>query len=347
MTGSEKRHAEINRLLEGMRPWLADDETLGIFINPPANDGDPHTMWVDTTTGFKCTDVLWKPMHILNLSRSIASEVGQQFDEEHPIMRGQLPDDGSHVTALGYPITQHGYALCLRKPLRVFTLEDYRKSGALDGPYSAPRHEEAPSHGHRNIIEYAIKKRWCGLIAGAPQSGNIRALNDLLHVTREQAPNRRLYVIEHGNQVKSEVLPANTLTAQPSATLGISDSDLLGLRKNVRPDGIILTELLHPQACYDFVASGMESSWTTICANSIQDALVACETLIEEHVPGITVSPGMIADAIKLIVHVDGSHIMDVAQVIRAYGRGDYQLQYIEPTEADQNARLTLQNTST
>jgi Flp pilus assembly CpaF family ATPase len=98
MTGSEKRHAEINRLLEGMRPWLADEETLSIVINPPANNADPHTMWVDTRTGVKRTDVLWKPMHILNLGRSIASEVGQQFDGEHPIMRGQLPDDGSHVT---------------------------------------------------------------------------------------------------------------------------------------------------------------------------------------------------------------------------------------------------------
>jgi type IV secretion system protein VirB11 len=107
----------------------------------------------------------------------------------------------------------------------------------------------------------------------------------------------------------------------------------------VRPDGIIVAELLRPHAAYAFFESlnaGMKSSWTTIHANNAHDALISCETYIEQ-VPGIAVSAHAIAKAIQLVVFVTrlpgggGRRITEVARVLGARGRGDYQLEYVEP----------------
>lgn len=341
MSRSSKRLAEIDRLLESLRPWLNDDETFDVLINPPAKDGGTCSVWVDTEGGgLTSTRLFLGPMTVFSLCRSIASELGRSFDEDHPILMGELPGDGSRVTAIGFPITRHGPALCLRKPSsRLITLDDYEESGVLDGP--EPAHQvrrPAPTHGHRAMLDYAVEAGWNVLFAGAPQAGKTTLAGAVAHSMRKRAPDRRLFYIEDLEETKVEALPENTLRVQPSTELGITDSDLLQVGKRVRPDGIVVAELLRPQAAYNFLASlnaGMNSSWSTIHANNAHDALVACETLIEQ-VPGISVSPSMIAKAIDLIVYITrlprgGRRITEVAHVIGAHGRGNYKLDYIEP----------------
>ncbi len=182
-------------------------------------------------------------------------------------------------------------------------------------------------------MEYGLN----GLIGGAPQAGKTTLLNAVQFYTREKRSKpSRLYVVEDLEELKDEALPDNVLRVQPAAHLGITDSDLLQVGKRVRPDGIIVAELLRPQACYDFLASlnaGMDSSWTTIHCDNAHDALIGCETLIEQ-VPGIDVSSTMIAKGIDLVVYIartaTGRRIMEVAFVTGSRGRGKYDLDYVE-----------------
>jgi Flp pilus assembly CpaF family ATPase len=668
VTGYLKRQYEISRLLTDVRPFLASDETYDILINPPARDNGDCTVWVDAANGgLRPTGLRMRPKDVFNLNRSIASELGRDWGVDSPILMGELPTDGSRVTALGYPVTRHGPALCLRKPSsRLLTFDDYVDSGALDGPPpAAGEFEEPPAYGHRAMIEYAFRQGWNVLFAGAPQAGKaldvetpiltphgFRRMGDLRvgqhvigrggravrvmgvypqgvkaayrvafadgaaviacdghlwtatvartdgtsviatmsladvrcalaaaevvsvaipvvepvefaprtltldpyrigatiardgiesdqlahpeagvrtlaavavgpaagrgatatlnapvkanHASRRQAararrsanfipddyktasvadrtlllqglldaegtndapgcvlfrtmsarlasdvaalarslgclarvarwstfyhtiidvradlapfrlspqqgkfiprtepllrsfeaiepttaremvciavdapdalfvvdgcivthnttvanaggfytrsmtPDRRLYIIEDQEELRPEALPENVLRVQPSKGLGITESDLLQVALRVRPDGIVVAELLRPQAAYDFLAAmntGVIGSYTTIHANSAHDALIRVETLIEQ-VPGIDVSPLMIASAIQLVVFIarlpNGKRrIKEVARVDKAIARGKYELTPIEP-DLNPQRRLLL-----
>jgi Flp pilus assembly CpaF family ATPase len=338
--GVTKRRHEIERLIDTVRPFLADPATFDILINPPTNGEAGCTVWVDTADGgLAPTELVLDPQDVRSLNRSIASELGRSIDEDHPILMGELPWDGSRVTALNYPITRHGPALCLRKPSsKLLTFDDYATSNALDGPAPArlTPAEPPPTFGHRAYIEYAIRAGWNIVYAGAPQAGKTTLMNAAGSYAREMAPLRRLYIIEDLEELRDEALPENVLRVQPSKALGITESDLLQVGLRVRPDGIVVAELLRPQAAYDFLAAmntGVVGSYTTIHANSAHDALIRAETLIEQ-VPGIAVSPAMIASAIQLVVFVarlpnGRRRIQEVARVTGAHARGSYNLEYI------------------
>jgi Flp pilus assembly CpaF family ATPase len=325
--GLAKRRGEIERLIEKVRPYLASDDTFDILVNPPNRAREACEVWVDSADGgLVNTGLVLPAIEVENLNRSIASELGRRIDDEHPILMGELPWDGSRVTALHYPITRTGPALCLRKPSsRLITLDDYEKSGALD-------------RNHRPVIEHAIETGLNGLIAGSPGAGKTTLLNGVLLVARQRDPNRRLFVIEDVEELKAEALPENSLRVQPSIDPLITDSDLVRVGKRVRPDGIIVAELIRPHAAYAFFESlntGMNSSWSTVHANNAHDAFITCETLIEQ-VQGIDVSAHAIARAIQIVVFVTrlrggGRRITEVARVHGARGRGDYQLEYVEP----------------
>jgi Flp pilus assembly CpaF family ATPase len=344
------RRSEVWRLMEKIRPYSGADDTFDVLINPPRGADAGCTVWVDTAGGgLRNTGVVLAPIEVANLNRSIASELGRFCDEEHPILMGELPWDGCRVTALHYPITRTGPALCLRKPSsRLVTVDDYAESGALDGP--APNRKETalrPKRGHRATIEFAIEHGLNVLIGGAPQAGKSTLLGAVQLDARQRVPDRRLFVIEDLEELPNAALPANVLRVQPCAELGITDSDLLQVGKRVRPDGIIVAELLRPQACYNFLASlnaGMDSSWTTIHARNAHDALVACETLIEQ-VPGIEVSSSMIAKAIDLVIYIvrtpTGRRITEVAFVNGSRGRGHYDLDYVD-VDDDPSSKRTV-----
>jgi len=326
--GLGKRRSEIERLVLKVRPYLSNDDTYDILVNAPKRTGDGCEVWVDSAGGgLVNTGLVLPAIEVENLIRSIASELGRRIDDEHPILMGELPWDGSRVTALHYPITRTGPALCLRKrSSRLITLDEYEKSGALD-------------RNHRVVIEHAIETGLNGLIAGSPGAGKTTLMNGVLLVARERDPSRRLFVIEDVEELNSEALPENSLRVQPSIEPLITDSDLVRVGKRVRPDGIIVAELLRPHAAYAFFESlnaGMNSSWTTVHANNAHDAFITCETLIEQ-VPGIAVSAHALAKAIQIVVFVTrlpgggGRRITEVARVHGAGGRGDYQLEYVEP----------------
>ena len=197
--GLSKRRSEIERLIEKVRPFLSDGDTFDVLVNPPRGVERECRVWVDSAGGgLVDTGVRMSTVEVENLNRSIASELGRFIDDEHPILKGELPWNGARVTALHYPITRTGPSLDLRIPSsRLFTLDDYASSGELDGPAPARRSRPAPpKRGHRAAIEYAVEYGLNGLIGGAPQSGKTTLLNAVQLFTRQRKPNRRLYVVE-------------------------------------------------------------------------------------------------------------------------------------------------------
>ena len=84
--GAGKRQREIDRLVERLRPSLADPTTFDILINPPNHDGEACSVWVDSADGgLRPTGIKLQQIDVMNLNRSIGNELGRTIDENNPI----------------------------------------------------------------------------------------------------------------------------------------------------------------------------------------------------------------------------------------------------------------------
>ena len=184
------------------------------------------------------------------------------------------------------------------------------------------------------------------MVAGPNASGKTTLLQAVELRAKEMRPERRLYVIEDVEELRTEALPDNVVRVQPDIKLGVTDGDLVRAALRMRPDGIIVAELLRPDACYQFfntLNTGCAAgSATTIHAKSATHALVRCEQFIEQ-VPGITPSPSWIAEAIDLIIYVvrtkTGRLVTEIVRPIGASARGRYDVEPLtqRPTSQQRN----------
>ena len=113
-------------------------------------------MWVDSAGGgLTNTGIELRKVDVESLNRSIASELGRYIDEQHPILMGEMPWDGSRVTALNYPITRNGPALVPPQAVesvvhagRLCRIRRAGRPGAAEKSRGAPSAARA-SRGHR------------------------------------------------------------------------------------------------------------------------------------------------------------------------------------------------------
>ena len=333
--GLSQRRAEIDRLIEKVHPYLSDDETFDLLINAPRGANRDCWVWVDSAAGLIDTGIRMSTVEVENLMRSIASELGRFIDDENPILMGELPGNGARVTAIWRTLSRSGPTLAIRKrSSRLITLAEYLASGAL-------------SRGHYDVIEYAIEADWNIIVAGPNASGKTTLLQAVELRAKEMRPERRLYLIEDVEELRDEALPDNIVRVQPDLKLGVTDGDLVRAALRMRPDGIIVAELLRADACYQFFnalnTGSAAGSATTIHAKSAAHALVRCEQFIEQ-VPGITPSPSWIAEASDLIIYVvrtkTGRLVTEIVRPIGASARGRYDVEPLTQRPTSQQRKI-------
>jgi Flp pilus assembly CpaF family ATPase len=333
--GLSKRHAEIDRLIEKVHPYLSDAETFDILINAPRGADRDCWVWVDSADGLIDSGLRLSTVEVENLIRSVASELGRFIDDENPILMGELPWNGARVTAIWKSLSRSGPTLAIRKrSSRLITLDEYFATGAL-------------SRGHYDVIEFAIEHDWNIIVAGPNASGKTTLLQAVELRAKEMRPARRLYLIEDVEELRDEALPDNIVRVQPDLKLGVTDGDLVRAALRLRPDGIIVAELLRPDACYQFfnaLNTGCAAgSATTVHAKSAAHALVRCEQFIEQ-VAGITPSPSWIAEAIDLIIYVvrtkTGRLVTEIVRPTGASARGRYDIEPLTNRPISQQRKI-------
>src|ERR1700682_5214195 len=156
---------------------LADPGVVEVMLNP---DG---RLWLDVLgVGMHDTGVRMEPAQTESLWGTVAMMLNTVVNDEHPILEGELPLDGSRIGGALPPITSSPTFAIRKRASRIFTLADYVSSGALD-----PRHPE--------MLRAAISNRENILIVGSTGSGKTTFANALLYEIAVEAGSSERIVI--------------------------------------------------------------------------------------------------------------------------------------------------------
>jgi pilus assembly protein CpaF len=192
--------------------------------------------------------------------QALANRMGDQFDEDHPILDTRLPN-GARVAAMGSPTSPYGLTLTIRKFMQWFSLEELIQMDTV--PYVVARE-----------IETAIKQRKNVLIAGGTGSGKTTALAAFASLIDRR---ERVICIEKPTELKLNLphVVRWEATKDRDGRKGISVSQLLTAALRHRPDRIIVGEV-RDHSAFDMLQAmntGHSGTLSTVHADSAVDAL--------------------------------------------------------------------------
>ncbi|MEW5250907.1 P-type conjugative transfer ATPase TrbB [Microbulbifer discodermiae] len=246
---------------------LECDNVLEIMVNP---DGK---LWIEKFGSSPNIAGELPASHIRSILGTIAASIESACNRENPVVEGVLPIGGHRFAGVHNSNTGTPYsAFAIRKkPTRVFTLDEYVKSGTMTAD-------------QKGVIDRAIKEKWNILVAGGTGSGKTTLTNGVLARVNELCPDDRLFLVED----TQEIICEQENTVQITTSEYLSSYGALKLALRFRPDRVMFGEVR------DGVALDLLKAWNTghpggICtlhANSSEEALERVSEMIQEKCPG-------------------------------------------------------------
>ena len=260
---------------------LADPLVVEVMLNP---DGK---LWVERL-GEPMKEVgEMRPSNAEALMATIASSLSTTITREKPYVEGELPTDGSRFEGTLPPIVPGPSFTIRKKASRVFTLEEYVRSGIM-------------TDAQRLAVVEAVRALRNILVVGGTGSGKTTFLNAVISALSKESPNDRLIIIE--DTVELQCSSPNVVQMRTSDT--VTMQNLLRITMRYRPDRILVGEVRGAEALALVKAwnTGHPGGLATIHANNAAAGLVRVAQLIEEGLQGGDAKPRVIAEAVGLIV---------------------------------------------
>ncbi len=283
--------------------YMANPEVVEIMVNA---DGK---IWVECFGKNMEAVGEMDNMRVLSLISTVASFTGACITKKDPILECELPFDGSRFEAVIPPIVSAPIFTIRKKPLKIYTLEDYLSDGSL-------------RFDCKEKIEGAILDRLNILIAGGTGSGKTTFANAIIDKIRELNPNHRLVIIEDTFELQSRC--KNSVFMKTSESK--DSTSLLKTTMRLRPDRIIIGELRGVEALTALKAwnTGHPGGVATVHANSAEQALHRLEQLIMEAINHPMHK--LISEAVDMIVFIKKTKSgRSVEQILKVKGyRGEY-----------------------
>ena len=261
-----------------------DPRTIEIMVNPNG------TLWVEK---------LGEPMRCLGdikpeLTRSIIDTVagfyGLICNQQHPIIEGNFPLDGSRFEGIIPPCTPAPMFDIRKKAKAIFTLDDYVKNGVL-------------SASQRQVIAELVVKRRNILVVGGTGSGKTTLCNAVIAEMVRLTPNDRIDIIEDTPEIQCAA--PNCTPTQTSEQVGMSQ--LLRAALRLRPDRILVGEVRGREA-WDLIQAwntGHSGGLATIHANTALSGLDRVRSCISANPDAPTLDvENYIAEAVNCIIHI-------------------------------------------
>jgi P-type conjugative transfer ATPase TrbB len=318
----ERRRAMLRTAMgPAIAAALADSLVIEVMVNP---DG---ALRLDRLgAGRSDTGVIIEPQQVERIIRLVASHARTEVHVTSPIVSAELPPHGDGLAGERFegllPPVSPGPCFAIRKPAtRIYTLADYVSDGIMTAEVARQ-------------LSLAVVERRNLLVAGGTSSGKTTLANALL---AELAPrDERVILIEDTRELQCAAPDTVALRTRPGV---VSMADLVRSTLRLRPDRIIVGEVRGGEALDMLKAwnTGHPGGIATVHANSARSALYRLEQLIQEAV--ITVPRRLIADAIDMIVFIDGRgtarRVAGIEAVEGLDPAGDYALCRLAPDHSD------------
>lgn len=298
-------------ILPFLRPieYLIKDQGVSeIMINGPASVFVERQGRVELVPGVSISE---KSLQVA--VRNIARALGDEINEEKPILDSRLPD-GSRVAAVFPPCSVRGTTLTIRKfQSKSFTCAELVRIDSLTDELLAVLKEAVGTH--KNI-----------LISGGTGTGKTTLLNALAAFIQDD---ERVVLIEDTAEIQIDAPNMVRFEArrEQSGIAAVTIRDLLKATLRHRPDRILLGEVRGGEA-FDLLQAlntGHSGTLSTIHANSAQQAVsrfTSCVLQSGVELPYVAVRRN-IADALHFLLHIQRRHGQRYVSELLAIDRYD------------------------
>jgi type IV secretion system protein VirB11 len=245
----------LEKNLEILKPYLNKKGIVEISINTPGE------IWLETEDkGWIFTkDKNLTFSKLNNLAKNLATESGQDFNDEVPMLSLSLPRYGYRLQVISGSAVDSGFALSIR----VATPNKIPLSSWFT-------HEEIA------LIKSLILQRKTILISGGTGSGKTTLLNAILKLI---AKTDRIITLEDSKELV--ITQPNYVRLLKSKTgtdiANLSYKDFINTIMRFRPDRILLGEIdiENTPNFLRLINTGHDGSFATIHANSVEGAISA------------------------------------------------------------------------
>jgi type IV secretion system protein VirB11 len=259
----EHRRLESLRFAMGEKIMaaLADPDVVEIMLN------DNGSLWVEKLGSMTCVgEVSFSDgMAILN---QVSSAVKGELSKENPFVEGELPLDGSRFEGVAPPVTEFPIFAIRKKATRIFTLDEYVRSGVL-------------SFKQAEILRKAILQQKNVLVIGGTGTGKTTFCNALLHELSQLCPEVRMLILEDLRELQCTLRNKNFLRKTEWTSLA-----RISLAVNrLRPDRITVGEVRDGAPALALLKlwnTGHPGGFATVHANSAYGGLTRMDQLIQE-----------------------------------------------------------------
>jgi pilus assembly protein CpaF len=270
-----------------LAPLFSDPQVIEIMVDAPdrvlvGRQEQKGEELQDASVSFSSHEALQ------SVIEAILGQAGVEPAAAQTIITARLGDQARMLVVFP-PTAPHGPHLVIRKlVIPTLTWEQLIEFGAV-----APQTLE--------LIQAAIQARANMLIAGGPGSGKTTVASLVAGLIPAE---ERLIVVESAHELQIQHPRAVFLETGDAAELSLSD--LLSAAAKMRPDWLVIGELIGPEAmrALEIINRG-HSGMTTIHATSPEDALARLESmcLMANLGLGLGEIRALIASALRLITY--------------------------------------------
>lgn len=217
---------------------------------------------------------------------AVAHSIGLEIGRDNPSFPAELPGSGYRFHGLMPPVVKRPVFVIRKKPVRVFTLDEYVRQHIM-------------SARQAELLREAVAARHNILIVGGTDSGKTTLANAIL--AEMSRTGDRIITVEDTLELICEAEDYVSLRTVPGVR---SMRDCLRDVLRMTPDRIIVGEVRGPEVI-DMLAgwnTGHPGGLATVHANSAHDALERLEDLVRQG--GEMPVPRTLAKAIDLIVFI-------------------------------------------
>ena len=278
-----------------------------IYVN------DDGYLWYQAISGKTRTRFYMPPETVKAVIEYVTGEAGKVVNSEIPSISTEIRGYGYRFQGELPPIVRNPQFNIRKKATKIFTFDEYVKSGML-------------TEGYRKYLENAIKLRKNILVIGGTGTGKTTFLNAVLDAIAKISPNHRIITLEDLPELQCSAMdysPMFTMQETNGEKRIVYDMTMLLMDCMRRsPDRIVVGEVRNGAAFTMIKAwnTGHPGGACTVHADTAESGMLRIEALClesDEAPKNIAVLRTLIGQAIDVVVSIGHKFIKTVDETGR------------------------------